>query len=84
MAKKTPSLVDDVLARATPGRPGFRTWFERLPEDARAELQAVRERFDPTVHQKRAYALAVIEAVKERGWEISGIQGVIAWLDGKR
>ena len=84
MAKARPSLLDDVLARATNGKPGFRTWFERLPADAQAELDAVREAFNPNTHQTRAYALAILEAAKERGWETGGVQAVIAWLKRQR
>lgn len=83
MAKAKPSLLDDVLARAAPSRPGFKTWFQRLPPQAQAELAAVRASFDPAVHQKRAFARAVIEAARERGWETSGEQGVIRWLSEK-
>ena len=85
MAKaKTRSLLDDVLARSSNNRPGFRTWFERLPADAQAELDAVREAFNPNTHQTRAYALAILEAAKERGWETGGVQAVIAWLKRQR
>ena len=85
MAKaKTRSLLDDVLSRAANNRPGFRTWFERLPTDAQAELSAVREAFNPNTHQTRAYALAILEAAKERGWETGGVQAVIAWLKRQR
>ena len=84
MAKARPSLLDDVLARSSNNRPGFRTWFERLPADAQAELDAVREAFNPNTHQTRAYALAILEAAKERGWETGGVQAVIAWLKRQR
>lgn len=80
MAKK-PSLVDEVLARAVSSRPGFRTWFDRLPADARAELDAVKQAFVPTVHKKSTYAKAIIAAATERGWEVAGVQGVVAWLN---
>jgi hypothetical protein len=73
-----------VLAKASNGRPGFRTWFERLPADAQAELSAVREAFNPNTHQTRAYALAIMEAAKERNWETGGVQAVIAWLKQQR
>ncbi len=82
MAKK--ALLADVVARVHNSKPGFRTWFERLPEGARAELEAVREAFNPTVHQKVAYARAIIEAARERGWETGGEQAVLAWLKGSR
>ncbi len=84
MGKAKPSLLDDVLAKASNGKPGFRTWFERLPADAQAELDAVREAFNPNTHQTRAYALAIMEAAKERNWETGGVQAVIAWLKRQR
>ena len=84
MAKARPSLLDDVLAKASNGKPGFRTWFDRLPADAQAELSAVREAFNPNTHQTRAYALAILEAAKERNWETGGVQAVIAWLRKRR
>ena len=84
MAKARPSLLDDVLAKAANGKPGFKTWFERLPADAQAELDAVREAFNPNTHQTRAYALAILEAAKERNWETGGVQAVIAWLKKQR
>lgn len=80
MAKKA-TLLDDVLNRVQCSRPGFKSWFDRLPTEAQEELNQVRAQFNPKVHQKRAFANAVIEAAKERGWETSGIQGVLAWLN---
>lgn len=84
MAKARPSLLDDVLARAVNKRPGFATWFERLPADAQSELDAVRESYDPAIHQKRAYAAAIMDAARDRGWNIGGEQAVIAWLKKQR
>jgi hypothetical protein len=81
---KTPSLLEDVLSRATNRPPGFQTWFDRLPPEAQAELTVVREAFNPAIHQKRAYCRAVIAAAKDRGWQISGEQGVLRWLAAKR
>lgn len=78
------SLVDDVLENTTKSRPGFGTWYSRLPPEARAELDAVRAAFDPSRHQKRAFASSIMEACEKRGWQTSGIQGVLAWLSGKR
>lgn len=75
------SLLDDVLARTSASKPGFKTWFERLPPDVQEELDAVKKAYNPAVHQKRAYALAIMAAATERGWETSGVQGVIAWLN---
>ena len=80
---KPASLVDDVLSRAARSTPGFAPWYERLPPEAVAELEAVRAAFNPAVHQKKTYAKAIISAFEERGWSICGPQGVINWLDGK-
>lgn len=84
MAKGKTSLLDDVLARTANVRPGFKSWFDRLPADAQAELDAVRQCFNPNTHQTRAYALAILEAARERGWETGGVQAVIAWLKKRR
>lgn len=75
------SLLDDVLSKTSASKPGFKTWYERLPADAQGELDVVKQAFNPAVHQKRAYAQAIIAAATERGWEVCGVQGVIAWLN---
>ncbi len=78
------SLLDEVLSRAQGRKPGFASWFDRLPQEARDELEIVRAAFDPTVHQKNAYAAAIMSACRERGWPTSGIQGVIDWIDKQK
>lgn len=80
---KSKSLVEDVLQRAQHIRPGFRSWFERLPGDAQAELKTVRDSFDPVLHQKKSFARAIIEAANDRGWETGSVTAVIAWLNKK-
>jgi hypothetical protein len=81
---KALSLLDDVLSRTRNRSPGFGTWFERLPAEAQAELETVRASFDHSKHQKAAFARAIMEAARERGWKTSGLQGIIQWLNGKR
>jgi hypothetical protein len=81
---KALSLLDDVLLRTRNRSPGFGTWFERLPVEAQAELETVRASFDHSKHQKAAFARAIMEAARERGWKTSGLQGIIQWLNGKR
>lgn len=83
MARK-PALLDSVLKKVVNHRCGPRSWFSRLPPDAQAELEAVRQGFNPSIHQKRSFALAVIEAAKERGWEIAKEKQVIEWLDARK
>ena len=80
---KAKTLLDDVLARTQNRRPGCSTWFSRLPPEARDELDAARQAFDASNHQKRAYAAAIIEAARERGWQTASIQSVIRWLNEK-
>lgn len=75
------SLLDDVLSRAQGRKPGFKSWIERLPPEAQAELERVKSAFDPRLHQKNAYADAVIASCQERGWATCGRQGVIDWLN---
>ena len=75
------SLLDEVLSRAQRRKPGFASWVERLPPEAREELEIVRAAFDPNVHQKNAYAMAIMDVCKDRGWQTAGRQGVIDWLD---
>jgi hypothetical protein len=55
-----------------------------LPVEAQAELETVRASFDHSKHQKAAFARAIMEAARERGWKTSGLQGIIQWLNGKR
>lgn len=78
---KPKSLLDDVLSRTQRGRPGFKTWFDRLPPEAQAELLQVKKAFDHDVHQKNGYAHAIIECCRDRGWHVCGRQGVIDWLE---
>jgi hypothetical protein len=75
-------LVTEVLGSVRNGTTRNPSWFERLPPEAQAELEAVKETFDPTVHQKSAFARAVIAAARNRGWAISKERQVIRWLEG--
>jgi len=85
MAKAKATLLDEVLARMKTKRPGFLPWHERLPDDLRAELAAIRERFHAgdIVSQKRALATAIAEVVEERGHPKPGEQAVLSWLNRK-
>lgn len=77
---KKPTLIDEVLSAAQSRRPGFDSWFDRLSPDAQADLLAVANAFDPSRHKWQSYSRAIMEAANRRGWQTSGIQGVIAWL----
>ena len=84
MAKATaPSLLDDVLAMATKRRPGPPTWFDNLPPDAQQEMLLVRDSFDPSRHQKRAFFRALKAAAEKRGWTIAGEKAVVDWINSR-
>lgn len=74
------SLVDEVLASVVNHAPGGRTWFEKLPPEAQAELEEVRRSYDPAVHQRRAFYRAIVAAAERRGWHIAGEKQVSEWL----
>jgi len=74
------SLAAEILKAVQNTKPGNRTWFDALPDDAKKELDKVRSLFDPAVHQKRAFVRAVREAAQKRGWSIAGEKQVSEWL----
>ena len=74
------SLIDEVLGSVCNATPGGMTWFDRLPPEAQSELEAVRQRFDPSIHQKRAFYRAIKLAAEKRGWHIAGEKQVTQWL----
>lgn len=83
---KRKTLLSEVAALSVNTSPGYRSWFHQLPDDARAELTAVRDAFrsgELRGRQKKCVALAVMDVARERGWRTSGIQGVIAWLNAR-
>ena len=83
---KPTSIADDVLSRAQNYAPGFAAWHCKLPPDALAELEALRSRWasGELAIQKRALARAIIETCRERGYPVSGVQGVEHWLHAAR
>ena len=70
-AKKTPtkSLLDDVRESVTESRSGFPPWHERLSEQDRAEVYAIREAFQRGEIKCKAFTLARVMSAKlaERG-----------------
>jgi len=81
MKKDFLSAVDEQVAASTRGS---RTWFDCLDASAKRQLSTVKEKYlkgGYTNKSKRSIAKAVITAAKERGWRVSGIQGVTSWLD---
>ena len=83
MKAKAPSLSDAVLARARNRKPGFIPWHQRLPDEVRRDLEAIRRSWQSgqTGLTKRAMADAIIAEMRERGFQIPGNQGVERWLN---
>ena len=77
------ALLDAVLERVVINGHGPKNWFKRLPPDAQKELSEFRDFFHRGGHgiPKKAFAVSVIAVAKDRGWKISGVQGVVAWLN---
>lgn len=81
MKKTFLSIVEEKLSEK---KPGYRSWFDCLDEDAQEELTAIKSRFlsgEYGATTKSAMARAIIAAASERGWKTSGMQGVIHWLN---
>lgn len=80
------TIADAVLARATNNLPGPSTWFTRLPPDVREELNALKVRWlaGEIAIQKRPFARAIMDTMRERGHHTAGLQGVEDWLHGGR
>lgn len=78
-------LVKSVLEKVVVKSHGPRNWFDRLPPAAQKEIAELRDYFHTEDHgiPKKTFAVAVIEVAKERGWNISGVQGVVEWLNRK-
>jgi hypothetical protein len=78
------TLIDEVLETVENGQPGPQSWFDRLPQEAREELESLRQQFDAQRHQKRAFYRALRAAAERRGWQIAGEKQVTLWLIGER
>lgn len=81
--KTSGSLADAVETAVKNQRPGYTSWFDKLPPEAQAEFLEARRRFDHTKHQKTAYARAIIAEAKARGWVTAGEFTLTTWLGQK-
>ena len=63
------------------------TWCDALPDEARAELEDVRRRFQAGEYGPRAKALTVARALvphcEARGWKLADTKRLAEWLREK-
>lgn len=80
--KHAGGLAEMVRANLRPVRHGFAPWHERLPADARAEVDEVKRAWlaGKLGAQMRPVALLVAKYLADNGICTIGEQGVIAWL----
>lgn len=68
-------------------RPGFQPWFKRLPPEALAELEAMRDRWRAGGYgelPQRHAAEVVLKWGTERGYKMpSATWAVVRWLTGR-
>lgn len=80
------TLASDIAAKIVEKRPGFPTWFDRLPADLQSGLRDVRRRWEAgeIESRKKPLAVAIAAEVAERGFPEPGVQAVLSWLSKKR
>lgn len=79
-------FLSEFESRIVRKRPGFATWFDALPDSARESLGKIKKKFLDGGYKgtaKKSLAKAVIAIANDRGWPVSGEQGVIHWLERK-
>lgn len=82
MTKKPLRLSEMVKAAVVARQKSPKNWFDRLPEDAKAELLGVRSEWRAGVIESSAKRLAedIVEQCRAAGVETCGVCGVREWL----
>lgn len=82
MARKT-SLKESIVAKVNAAPPRHRTWFDKLEDDAKAELVEVKSEWLAGELKSSAIRLAehISATLKEAGVSTVGSQGVVEWLN---
>lgn len=80
------TLASDIASRIIQKKPGFPTWFDKLPKDLQDALDDVRQRYErgEITSQQKPFALAIAAEVADRGFPEPGTQAVLSWLRKKR
>lgn len=78
---KTMTLADMIADRVEVLKP--KTWLDRLPSDARTELDGVRSRFQAGGYSNApalAVSRALLEVAAENGWKLLSEKELAKWL----
>ena len=83
MGKKSPSLLDYVREAMANARHGSKRWHEKVADEHRAELSAIKAAWlaGELGARKKTLARSLAENMRSRGISDVGLQGVLAWLD---
>lgn len=75
-------LAASIRAAIPSGRPGTTSWFQRIPREVLAELEAIRQEFrdGKLAGTKTGLARTISNELLARGLSNIGPQGVIEWL----
>jgi hypothetical protein len=78
-------LLSDVREALSHWRHGPKTWYERLSDEQRAELDEIRVAFQKGElgPHKKTVARAIANQLRERGISTVGEQGVLHWLGNR-
>ena len=82
MSKAKKLSFDAILATAGSGRPGYQTWFEKLDDATKAELNDIKRRWHERGRTPPAstMARAIVAHCKEAGISVAGETQVGRWL----
>ena len=85
MKTKSPSggMLDDVRKALADYRHGPATWYERLAQEHRDELDSIKAEWQSGElgTRKKTVARAIADNMRTRGISDVGTQGVLAWLE---
>jgi hypothetical protein len=81
--KSQSGLLDDVRRAISDARHKPTTWYERLSQEHREELDAIKAEWvaGDLGTRKKTVARAIADNMRTRGISDVGMQGVIAWLE---
>lgn len=82
MSKARRLNFDAIVSSAGSGKPGYQTWFDRLDQPARTELNEIKRLWYERGKKPPAatMARAIVSHCKEAGIDVAGETQVARWL----